>query len=315
MIMPMTPRLILSAGLAVASLFLASCGSDSDVVLLAGNTSSATSAGETLYQEAKQADDSGKSGRAVKLYDEVATRYPFAPSAAQARFRQAQILEQEGKIEKAFEAYDKFLSQFPSSPLYTTALNRQAAMAQSAAEGDVKSSFLGMKTKISIEKTVEMLTKVAAHAPKSRTASKAQLTIGQLYQAKKKPKEAITAYRQLVTDQPESPDAAEAMFLVGMTMMEDAERGNQNQGNIDLAREAFNDYLIQYPSDHRNADARRMLASLGGNDLQRSFDVAEFYTKTGKPESAKIYYRDVVKRSGSGKLHDAAKARLKELGE
>jgi hypothetical protein len=36
---------------------------------------------------------------------------------------------------------------------------------------------------------------------------------------------------------------------------------------------------------------------------------------TNRPEAAKIYYRDIVRKSGSGKLHDAAKARLGELGE
>jgi outer membrane protein assembly factor BamD (BamD/ComL family) len=315
MIPHMTRRLIFSASIAISTIFIASCGSDSDIPMLAGNTGSATVEGEALYQKAKQADDSGNGKKAAKLYDEVATRYPFAPSAVQARYRQAQILEQQGNIQKAFEAYDKFLSQFPGSSLYSTALDRQAAMAQAAADGDVKSSFLGMKTKLSLEKTVEMLGKVRDHAPKSRTASKAQLTIGRLYQSKKKPQEAIASYLKLVTDQPQSPDAPEALYLVGETMMEDAARGNQNQGNVDRAREAFNDYLIQYPGHARNADARRMLSNLGGADLQRSFDVAEFYMKTGKTESAKVYYRDIVKRSGSGNLHDAARARLKELGE
>ena len=315
MIQAMVHRIITCGAIAAASLLLSSCGSDSDMPVLAGNVAGATGEGEALYQQAKQADESGNANRAVKLYDKMATQYPFAPSASQARFRQAQILDHQGDIEKAFDAYNKFLSQFPSSSLYTTALNRQAAMAEAAAEGGVKSSFLGMKSKLSLEKTVEMLSKVRANAPKSRIASRAQLATGRLYQAKKKPREAIAAYRQLVTDQPDSPDAPEAMYLVGVTMMEDAERGNQSQGNLDLAREAFNDYLIQYPGHSRNAEVRRRLSGLGGADLQRSFDVAEFYLKSGKTEAAKVYYRDIVKRSGSGKLHNASKARLKELGE
>ena len=304
-----------SLGLSAATLLFVSCGADSDAPILAGNTQAAASAGEELYQKAKQADDAGKTRRAVKLYDQTATRYPFAPSAAQARYRQAELLERQGDIEDAFDAYDKFLGRFPGSSLYATALSRQASMAQSAAEGDVKSSFLGLKTKLSLEKTVEMLGKVRDHAPKSRTASKAQFTIGELYQAKRKTKESIEAYRKLVRDQPGSPEAPEALFRVGLILMEDAERGNQNQANLDLAREAFNDYLIQYPGHPRNTEARKMLASLGGRDLQASFDIAEFYLKTGKPESAKVYYRDIVRRTGSGTLHDASKARLKELGE
>lgn len=314
----MIHRFIALACLPAATILLASCGADPDAPVLAGNTQAASSDGEALYQEAKKADDAGKAGRAIKLYDKMATRYPFAPSAAQARFRQAQLLEQDGEIEDAFEAYDKFLARYPASNLYTTALTRQANMAQGAAEGDVKSSFLGLKTRFSIEKTVAMLEKVRDHAPRSRAASKAQFTIGQLYQAKRKSKEAklaIAAYQKLVADQPDAPESPEALFQVGVILMEEAERGNQNQANVDLAREAFNDYLIQYPSHARNAEARKLISVLGGKDIQRSYDIAEFYLKTGKPESAKVYYRDIVKRTGSGDLHEKAKARLKELGE
>jgi len=301
--------------LTVASLFLASCGADSDVPMLAGNTQVAANEGEIIYQKAKQADDAGKSSRAIKLYDQTATRYSFAPSAAQARFRQAQLLEQAGKIEDSFDAYGKYLERFPGSNLYTTALNRQMAMAQAAADGEIKSSFLGIKTKLSIDKTVAMLGKVRDHAPKSPTASKAQFTIGQLYQAKRKSKEAIAAYRQLVRDLPASVEAPEALFQVGKIMLDDAKHGNQNQANVDLARESFNDYLIQYPGHSRNAEAHKLLGNIDSNDQQRSYDIAEFYLKTGKPESAKVYYRDIIKRAGSGSLHDAAKARLKQLGE
>ena len=86
----MIHRFIALACLPAATILLASCGADPDAPVLAGNTQAASSDGEALYLEAKKADDAGKAGRAIKLYDKMATRYPFAPSAAQARFRQAQ---------------------------------------------------------------------------------------------------------------------------------------------------------------------------------------------------------------------------------
>lgn len=301
--------------LTIATLHLSSCGSDDDLPIMAGNTQAASGEGQALYDKAKSADDAGHASKAIKLYNQMATQYPFVASAPQARFRQAQLLENQGATEDAFKAYDSFLSRFQGSALYSSALERQAAMAQSAADGDVKNSFLGIKSKLSLDKTVEMLGKVRDNAPKSRTASKAQFTIGELYQSKDKSKEAIAAFRQLVRDQPESPEAPDALFRVGQIFMQQAESGNQNQANVDLSAESFNDYLLQYPSHSKNAEARRLLGSLKGKDLQRSFDIAEFYLKTGKTESAKVYYRDILKRSASGKLHDDSKARLRQLGE
>ncbi len=314
MLRAMIPRFAAFIIPLLAALFIAACGTG-EVPVLVGQVSGEIPEGEKLYQEAKAADDAGKTSRAIKLYDRTATRYPFIGAAAQARFRQAQLLEQEREPRKASEAYDKMLAQYPGDPLYPRALERLSTIANDAAEGNIQSRFLGIKRPISLDQTVEMLGRVKDHAPRSRTAAKAQFKVGELYQSKKKFKEAIAAFRDLVREQPESPEAPEALFRVGVIHLEQADRGNQNQSTLDLANEAFNDYLIQYPGHPRNAEARKMISSLRGMALDRSMEIAEFYMKTGRTESAKIYYRDIVRKSSSGKLHDAAMARLKELGE
>lgn len=310
----MTLRLSLLLALAAPVSFTVSCGNKADLPPAAGNTPAAVTVGESLYQSARAADEAGQTKRALRGYDQMATRYPTAPSAPQARFRQAEILESQGDVIKAFDAYQKFLTGFQGSGLYSTALTRQASMAQAAAEGEVKSSFLGLRSRLSVERVSDMLGKVRDNAPQSRTASRAQFTMGELYHGRGKTKEAIEAYRQLVRDQPDSPEAPEALFRVGVILTEEADRGNRNRATLDLAKEAFNDYLIQYPRHGRNAEARRFIANLGGRELQRSLDIAEFYLKTGQVESAKVYYRDIAKRTGSGPLHDQARARLQELG-
>lgn len=315
MLRGMTLRFISPLACSALGFLVLSCGSSSDLPLMAGNTQGAASEGEAIYQQAKQADDAGDKSSAIKLYDRTATRYPFANSAPQARFRQAELLEQDGQIVKAFEAYQKFLTRFQASNLYSAALASQARIAQAAAAGKVKKSFLGIRSTLDTDKVVEMLGQVRDNAPKTPTATKAQFTIGELYQSEHKAAKAIEAYRQVVRDQAESPEAPEALFRIGVVFTEDANRGNRNQATLDLAREAFNDYLAQYPGHFRNAEARKLLASLSSRELQGSFDIAEFYFKTGQLESAKVYYRDVLKRVPSGPLHDASRARLKQLGE
>jgi len=311
----MTKRIHWAAAMAAFAVLAVSCGNDDDMVGLAGNTQAASAEGEALYAKAKAADDAGKRSSAIKQYEKMADKYPFAPSAAQARFRQAELLEQEGDIQDSFQAYQKFLTRYQGSGLYSRALDRQARMAQSAADGDVKSSFAGLKTKLSTEKTVEMLAAVRDNAPRSSTSAKAQFTIGELHQGKKEHKKAIEAYRKLVRDQPDSSYASEALFRVGVVFMQEADGGNRNQATLELAREAFSDYLLQYPGHSRNAEARRMMGTIGSREIGRSLEIAEFYDRSGQTESAKIYYREVLKKAGSGDAHNKAKARLKELGE
>lgn len=294
---------------------LNSCSGGLQGPVLMGDTQTIIVEGENVYQRGLAAERDGKIKKAIKLYRQTATEYPFATSAGEARYRQAQLLDQTGETLDAFEAYDQFVKSSPSSSHYMDALRRQAEIAHAAASGDISTKFLGLKSKLSIEKQVGLLTKVRDNAPKSAIAAKAQFAIGEAYHNKGKYPESVAAFRLLVNDQPNSPLAPEALFQVGKVLLENAEKGNQNQATIDLSREAFNDYLIQYPGHKRNAEARKMITSLNARETDRSFEIAEFYLKTDQFESAKIYYRDVVKRSKSGKLHDAAKARLKELGE
>ena len=104
MLRGMTLRLIPPCLCSAAALLLFACSPSTDLPLMAGNNQQAAGEGEVLFQQATQADTSGNTKRAIKLYDKVATRYPFATSAPQARFRQAELLEHNGQIVDAFDA-------------------------------------------------------------------------------------------------------------------------------------------------------------------------------------------------------------------
>jgi outer membrane protein assembly factor BamD (BamD/ComL family) len=311
----MTKHFSKVALLAIASLLVVSCGNDEGTIALAGNTQAASGEGEALYQKAKALDDGGNQKKALKLYVEVAEDYAMSPSAGKARFRQAEILDQQGETIKSFKAYQKFLQRYQSSDLYAKALNCQVKMAQAAADGKVKSSFIGLKSRISTKQIIEMLGQLRDNAPRSEISANAQFAIGEIYQNEKDYKESIDAFRKLVRDQPETRQAAEALFRVGIVFLEQANGGNYNQATLDLAAEALNDYLLQYQSHSKNAEARRLLVNLKSRDLDRSLEIAKFYDRTGQTESAKVYYRDIVKSSKTGSSHDYAISRLKELGE
>ncbi len=306
-------RLVLPA----LAVLLASCGDDADIPPLAGSGSANNERAEALFGQAQAAEGAGNRGKAIKLYDKLADESPTANRAAEARFRQGELLEQEGKVRDAFDAYQEFLTRYNGSGLYEKALNRQASMAQSAADGHVKTSFLGLKSSLSDEKVTDMLAKVRANAPRSPTASKAQFTIGEIWESQRSSAgatKAIAAYRELVIEFPDSREAPEGQFRIGKVLLDEARRGNQDQANLDRAREALNDYLRQYPGHSKNGEARQLMSTLGGEDLQRSYGIAEFYEKKGDTGSARFYYEEVIRKSKSGDLHDKAKARLAALG-
>ena len=296
----------------VSKTLLTSCGSDGDEPPpIAGTARASEAPAAAAYQKALAADQAGNSKKAAKLYGKMATTYPTAKDAPQARFREAQLLEQLGDPVKAFEAYSTFLTRYQGSKLYSQALARQTAISGNAASGEIKSGVF--RSNLDTAELVSMQEKVRDAAPQAASAPQAQFKIGEIYQNGGKAKESIAAYRKVVEDWPQSAPAPEAQYRIGMILVEEAKRGNQDMGNLDRARDAFQDYVSLYPNGKRASAARAQIATLGSQDVERSYEIAEFYRRKGDHESARFYYREVLKKQGSGSLHDKAQAGLNKL--
>jgi len=325
-------RRFLAISLLSPSVFLlCQCGSDAPGPVLVGQAQGRIEEGDALFRKAEAEERKGDLDDAIDLYEEVASHYGFSNHAAEARYRQAKLLEREGNLRESFAAYDMYVANYPSGSKYGEVIERMFEIAMMAKSGKIEGRFLVFKQKVPVTSArfgedllstfarkkpgiLQMLTIVKLHAPKSSMAAKAQYAIGEVYLADNKYTKSVTEFRRVAEDHRSHALAPEALFRVGEILLEEAERGNQNQATIDLAREAFNDYLNQFPGHKRNAEARKLIANLGSREVAHTMEIAEYYYNLGQMESAKVYYRDVVKRTKSGKLHDRASARLKELG-
>lgn len=310
-------RVSIASGALLASLaVLSSCKSGSNTISPSSGAPIATSGSEAdiLIAEAQNYAKAGKTKRALGTYHKVKKKFPHSAAAAEAQHGQARLLDQKGDLVEAFEVYQVLISSYPSSKYYGSAIKRQEQIAHSVADGIIKNNFLGLKTKISPNKTINMLTKVRNNAPAAPSASRAQLAIGKVSQQSSNISAAMSAYKTVGIDYPHSAEAPEALFLTGELLVKQAEQGNQNKAHVNRARRIYQDLISAYPSHKRASDAKQRLAVLGGQDVQRSYDTAEFYRKKGKTKSALFYYQEVLRQTPKGSLHNLAKQRVTELG-
>ncbi len=270
-----------------------------------------------LYNNAIALQNAGKTDKAAKLYRRISSKHPLSSAADDSAYRYAQILENQGELLDAFDAYDVVVSKFPASPHYSSAIKRQETIAHQVAQGHITSSFIGIKSRIDVPRTTSMLAKVRDNAPRAASADKAQFAIGEVQQTRASGAtgmaRAISAYRQLTRDYPDSPFAPEAQFRIGNILLAQAKEGNQDTANLDRARRAFDDLLIRYPKSEQAKSAKTAIGKLASGDIQRSFDVAEFYRKKGQMASALFYYKETVKKSSPGPLHSQAQQWVKRL--
>ena len=268
---------------------------------------------DRLLNEARGYEAGGNQNKAIDRYREISKKYPSSKAADTARYSEGKLLDEQGDLLKAFDAYQDLIVNYPGSPHYAAAIARQRDVAMAAVNGIIKNNFLGMKTSISPEKTTKMLANVRDNAPQAPSASEAQYQIGRIWQKNGNAQKALDGYLRISRDYPNSPYAAEALYQRGQILIMKAENGNQNRAHVNQAKDIFQDLIERYPKHNRASDARKSIAKLAGQDTRRSYDTAEFYRKKGNQASAIFYYKEVLRDTQSGELHNMAQKRIEEL--
>ena len=305
--------------LLVTTFAFVSCIGDADVTgpQLASKTHASEGKAQGYYNLAVASEKAGKLGKATRNYRIITSKYPLSPIAADAAYRQAKILESQGELIESFEAYNNLLQKYPASSNYAEAIKSQETIAHQAAEGHITNSFIGIKSRIDVAKTTDMLSKVRDNAPQAPSADRAQFAIGEVQQSRGGDKQgaarAIFAYEQLVRDYPDSKYGPEAQYRVGEILLGQATAGNQDTANLDRAEKAFQEVIDRYPDSKRAKEARTQIAQLRARDNQRSYDVAEFYRKKGQNSSALFYYREALDSTKSADIRSKAQAWINQL--
>ncbi len=301
--------LLLASGL----LALTSCSSLQERPPEIGTATQTLPEADLLLNQARQAQAQGDQSKALKLFKKTAKSYPLTESGSLAQYEYASLLYSEGKVTDAFDAYQKFIESNQTSNLYSKALKRQSDVAFASSKGEVKHRFLGLSSKVATGKVISMLETVRENAPQALSAEKAQFEIGKIHRSSGKHSESVKAFNKLVSEQPNSTLAPQAQYLIGLSLLEQAQNGNQNQANRDAARRAFEDLIQVYPNSNYVGKARQKITQIESGDIQSNYDVAEFYRKKGQVNSARYYYGEVIRLGKGSPLSKKAQDSLNSL--
>lgn len=266
-----------------------------------------------LAARAAAEEAGGDAAKAAKLLLESAKEFPLASGAPDAAFRSGELYERAAKPEKAFEAYQEFITRFKADKRFTKALDRQFALAMACKDGQFTGRMLGLPIGVSRSDTIKMLETIASNSPRSRMAGQARLAIADLHAKSGDLAGAVASYEKVVDEMPGTPEAAEAQFRIGQTYQARADQKNKDRTTVTTARRSYEDYLLQNPNGAKAGDARNQIQALGSKEARETFEIARFYERTGKPQAAAIYYREVLMQEDP-ELAGKAKARLDALG-
>ncbi len=264
-----------------------------------------------LLIQARDAQNSGRTGRASDLYKHIKKKFPFTNAAAEAAYSQALIIRQNGRLDDAFDAFQEFIQQYRQSARFDDAVRQQFELAEEAKGGRRQASIILIPVKMGPDEIVDLYKKVIANAPYGKLAPLSQFSIAEVYQDAGEKSKAVAAYQAVVDNYPSSSKAGEAQFRIGSISSVAATR-SEDQSNLVASRDALTSYVERNPKGERSSEAQAILNQVNTAEAQQSLEVGKFYERTGKAKAAAIYYNEALKY-GSPEASAEARERLGKL--
>lgn len=257
--------------------------------------------------------EAGQTASALAAYRQFLKSYPSSSLASKAQFRVAELLDAQGNSNKAFDAYQTLVSRYPDTPEFEQAVAQQVIIANQYLQGK-RMDFLGIPVLPGVERAQQMYESILKNAPYSKHAPIAQFNLGLSLERQKSIPAARGAYQQVLDKYPNSDVADDALYQIAYIYMRTGLSGqSQDLSSLVLAKETFEDFLLQYPNSEKAPQARDNLKEIGGKESGDLMAIAKYYDWSKNYKAALIYYNDIVRKQPKSADAEIAKSRIEEL--
>lgn len=272
---------------------------------------------ESAFQGAEDFYASKNYESAVSAYKRFLKNYPGSKLASKAQLQLADVLLIQGRWNAAFDAYQTLITRYPETPEFEGAVARQVLIANSYMDLRRIMVFgygLPVPSIAGVERAAKMYEMILKNAPYSIYAPITQFNLGLAFQRAKKVKEARDAFQKVLDKYPNSDVCDDALYQIGYIYMRlGLTSSSQDLSALVLARETFEDFLLQYPKSEKAAQARDNLATIGRAEANNLLGIAKFYDFSKDYKAAVIYYNDVIRKQPKTADAEVAKTRIEEL--
>lgn len=265
------------------------------------------------YDQATYYYESGRGAEAISAYRRFISDFPASKLASQAQFRIAEIYEGLGNLPKAFAAYQTLINRYPGTDEFEQAVAQQVIIANRYLDSK-KLRLLGIDILPGVERAQKMYEDILANAPYSKHAPVTQFNLGLAYERQNKIPEARAAYLAVLDKYPRSSVADDALYQVGYIYMRIGMSGrSEDLSSLVLAKQTFEDFLLEYPDSEKAQQARDNLKNIGESEATDIMNIARYYDWKKDYRAAAIYYNDVIRREPDTKLAEEARERIQVL--
>ncbi len=80
-----------------------------------------------------------------------------------------------------------------------------------------------------------------------------------------------------------------------------------------VAREEFEDYIEKNPDSEMSKEAKEIVTKLKNKEAKSAFNIGHFYEERRMPESALVYYKDIIENYSDTEWYKKAQERVNEI--
>jgi outer membrane protein assembly factor BamD (BamD/ComL family) len=279
----------------------------------------------------------GEFSQARKVFHHIAENQKNPPAVAEeARYYEAECLRQENYLPQAADTYTKMLNDFPSGAFREQAVQRmfdianfwlddtRIEMEQTKQKNNgerwwVENHFFNFdRTKPFLDeegRAIEKLEQVRFNDMTGPYADKALFLMGSVKFFNEDYREADHYFSQLVEMHKTSPFAPKAVELAIISKHMSTGGPDYDGRKVAEARQLVHRALEMYPelASNKTEFLERQLVGITLQQAEKDYKMAEFYRRTGHPESAYFYYEIVRRRYPGTKFFDLATEHIHEL--
>ena len=254
----------------------------------------------------------GKAGKARETLDKWFKTFPDSALNAEAMYYTGQSLEGLGKLYKAFEKYEELVAEFGDREYFYKALEAQFGIAREYLNGR-KRPILGIFRVSGDDVGVKILERIAERWPGSNLAERSLMLLGDYYLKKKQYEAAVFIYKQLIESYPSSVFVREARLEAAKAELGKFKGSAFDPTPLVEAKELLLEYQSLYGPNAQSSEVQPMLARIEELQAHRVYEIGQFYQRTGKKDSARVTFEQVIHRWPNTKWAGKAQSKLKKL--
>jgi outer membrane protein assembly factor BamD (BamD/ComL family) len=237
----------------------------------------------------------GENRSAIRATKKFFKRYPDSPVGEEVLLLAIRAELARGRYMQAYEWCEKLLEQFPTGDHYESVVDQEFEIAEEFLAGR-KRIVLGFIYLPAQDEGLSILTRVAEHVPGSDRAEDAMLRIGDYYFERGDYAEAADAYDDYLALFAKSQRAPFAMHRAALAIYRTYRGAPYEDGPLIEADLRFAEFEADFPSVAGRVGVGKLRDEIAAARARKDYLTGRFYERTGYPNGAAFYYREVLDR-------------------